>query len=64
MDAAAAGIYTHGVKSLDFNDTELISNVAHKLAAGMTGCLSAKDKDKSCEAGAVGAIIGEMVIGW
>ncbi|MFL1733109.1 hypothetical protein [Moraxella oculi] len=41
---------------------ELINNLSHKLAAGLTGCLSAKDK--SCEAGAVGAIIGEMVIGW
>ncbi|ANB92123.1 hypothetical protein MOVS_09220 [Moraxella ovis] len=64
MDAAAAGIYTHGVKPLDFNDTEFITNVAHKLAAGLTGCLSAKAKDQSCEAAAVGAIIGEMVGDW
>ncbi|UYZ77091.1 filamentous hemagglutinin N-terminal domain-containing protein (plasmid) [Moraxella bovis] len=64
VDVAAAGIYTHGVKPLDFNDTELISNVAHKLAAGLSGCLSAKAKDQSCEAGAVGAVIGEMVGDW
>ncbi|UNU72755.1 DUF637 domain-containing protein [Moraxella nasovis] len=64
VDAAAAGIYTHGVKPLDFNDTEFITNVAHKLAAGLTGCLSAKAKDQSCEAAAVGAIIGEMVGDW
>lgn len=64
VDTAAAGIYTHGVKPLDFNDTEFITNVAHKLAAGMTGCLSAKAKDQSCEAAAVGSIIGEMVGDW
>ncbi|MDH2274434.1 polymorphic toxin-type HINT domain-containing protein, partial [Moraxella porci] len=39
-------------------------NVAHKLAAGLTGCLSAKAKDQSCEAAAVGAVIGEMVGDW
>ncbi|UNU72752.1 DUF637 domain-containing protein [Moraxella nasovis] len=64
VDAAAAGIYTHGVKPLDFNDTEFITNVAHKLAAGLTGCLSAKAKDESCESAAIGAIIGEMVGDW
>ncbi|STZ07685.1 p120 [Moraxella caprae] len=64
VDAAAAGIYTHGVKPLDINDTELISNVAHKLAAGLTGCVAAKAKDQSCESAAIGAIIGEMVGDW
>ncbi|MFC0821258.1 DUF637 domain-containing protein [Moraxella marmotae] len=63
-DAAAAGVYRHGVKAIDTNDTEFISNVAHKLAAGLTGCVSAKAKDQSCEAAAVGAIIGEMVGDW
>ncbi|UNU73962.1 hypothetical protein LU293_03435 [Moraxella nasovis] len=42
----------------------LIANIAHKLSAGLTGCLSAKVKDSSCKAGAVGSIIGEMVGDW
>ncbi|SPX84641.1 Uncharacterised protein [Moraxella ovis] len=53
------------LSKLDTTTTnELINNLSHKLAAGLTGCLSVKDKDKSCEAGAVGAIIGEMVGDW
>ncbi|ANB91408.1 hypothetical protein MOVS_04800 [Moraxella ovis] len=50
------------MSKLDTTTNELINNLSHKLAAGLTGCLSAKDK--SCEAGAVGAIIGEMVGDW
>ena len=41
-----------------------MSNIAHKLAAGLTGCLSATAKKQDCEAGAVGSIIGEMVGDW
>ncbi|WFF38093.1 hypothetical protein LU290_07450 [Moraxella nasibovis] len=53
------------MSKLDIATTnELINNLSHKLAAGLTGCLSAKAKDKSCEAGAVGAVIGEMVGDW
>lgn len=65
VDGISASVYTHGVKPLDSaTKSELINNLSHKLAAGLTGCLSNKAKDKSCEAGAVGAIIGEMVGDW
>ncbi|WP_228157866.1 two-partner secretion domain-containing protein [Moraxella bovis] len=64
VDAAAASVYQNGVKPLNNNDTELISNAVHKLAASLTGCVAAKVKDQSCQAAAVGAIIGEMVGDW
>ncbi|MCL1624400.1 VENN motif pre-toxin domain-containing protein, partial [Moraxella sp. Tifton1] len=35
-------------------------NLSHKLAAGLTGCLSAKASGNDCNAGAIGATIGEM----
>ena len=41
-----------------------MSNIAHKLAAGLTGCVSAAAKKQDCKAGAVGSIIGEMVGDW
>ena len=41
-----------------------MSNIAHKLAAGLTGCVSAAAKKQDCQAGAVGSIIGEMVGDW
>ena len=41
-----------------------MSNIAHKLAAGLTGCLSATAKKQDCKAGAVGSIIGEIVGDW
>lgn len=62
VDGITSSIYSNGVKRLD--DDTLIANISHKLAAGLTGCLSSKAKDKSCEAGAVGAVIGEMVGDW
>ncbi|MDH2274531.1 polymorphic toxin-type HINT domain-containing protein, partial [Moraxella porci] len=64
VDAAAASVYQNGVKPLNNNDTQHLSNAVHKLAAGLTGCVAAKAKDESCESAAVGAIIGEMVGDW
>lgn len=62
VDGVSAHVYSEHVKGLDTN--AFIDNISHKLAAGLTGCISAKAKDKSCEAGAVGAVIGEMVGDW
>ncbi|MFL1731771.1 two-partner secretion domain-containing protein [Moraxella oculi] len=58
-NAVASEIFTDYVKPLD-KDT-LIDNITHKLAAGMTGCLSAKVAGNRCEAGSIGAVVGEMV---
>ncbi|WP_227712059.1 DUF637 domain-containing protein [Moraxella catarrhalis] len=60
VDTAATGLYTYGVKPLDINDAAFMSNIAHKLAAGLTGCLSAQATDNACESGAIGAVVGEM----
>ncbi|ANB92115.1 hypothetical protein MOVS_09175 [Moraxella ovis] len=57
-NAVASEIFTDYVKPLD-KDT-LIDNITHKLAAGMTGCLSAKAAGNRCEAGSIGAVVGEM----
>ena len=46
------------VKDLD-GDT-LSDNITHKLAAGLTSCLSAKAAGNRCEAGSIGAVVGEM----
>lgn len=62
VDGVSAHVYSEHVKALDTN--AFIDNISHKLAAGLTGCISAKAKDKSCEAGAVGTVIGEMVGDW
>ena len=57
-NAVASEIFTDYVKPLD-KDT-LIDNITHKLAAGMTGCLSAKVAGNRCDAAAIGAVVGEM----
>ena len=57
-NAVASEIFTDYVKPLD-KDT-LIDNITHKLAAGMTGCLSAKAAGNRCDAAAIGAVVGEM----
>lgn len=67
IDAGTATAFK-GVKFLDKDGANsLANNIAHKLAAGGLGCLSAsakagyadKDKGQECSAGALGAIIGE-----
>lgn len=45
----------------DLDSDLFINNVAHKLAAGLVGCASAELNKQSCEAGALGAAVGEMV---
>ena len=57
-NAVASEVFTDYVKPLD-KDT-LIDNITHKLAAGLTGCLSAKAAGNRCEAGSIGAVVGEM----
>ena len=47
VDTAATGLYTYGVKPLDINDAAFMSNIAHKFAAGLTGCVSAAAKNKT-----------------
>ncbi|MPX38594.1 hypothetical protein CPI06_00245, partial [Moraxella catarrhalis] len=44
----------------DIDGDTLARNIAHKLAAGLTGCLSAKAAGNRCEAGSIGAVVGEM----
>lgn len=36
-------------------------NLAHKLAAASVGCVAAGAKSQDCDAGAIGAAVGEMV---
>lgn len=54
--------FSNIVKDLD-SDT-LSDNIAHKIAAGLTGCLSAKASGNACDAGAIGAVVGEMWGDW
>ena len=44
----------------DIDGDTLARNLSHKLAAGLTGCLSAKAAGNRCEAGSIGAVVGEM----
>ncbi|WP_259457699.1 DUF637 domain-containing protein, partial [Moraxella catarrhalis] len=44
----------------DIDGDTLARNIAHKLAAGLTSCLSAKAAGNRCEAGGIGAVVGEM----
>ena len=55
---ATQDTFSNIVKDLD-GDT-LSDNITHKLAAGLTGCLSAKAAGNRCEAGSIGAVVGEM----
>lgn len=54
----ASEAFANYVKLLD--KEAFIDNLAHKMAAGMTGCLSAKIAGGHCEAGAIGAFVGEV----
>ncbi|WP_227548307.1 DUF637 domain-containing protein, partial [Moraxella catarrhalis] len=55
---ATQDTFSNIVKDLD-GDT-LSDNITHKLAAGLTSCLSAKAAGNRCEAGSIGAVVGEM----
>ncbi|MBR0573024.1 DUF637 domain-containing protein [Pasteurella atlantica] len=59
VNVVSAKVFTKVVKPIDADD--FASNLAHKLVAGGVGCLSAKGNKQSCEAGALGAVVGEMV---
>ncbi len=59
VDVVAAETFGKFVKSFEGDD--FADALAHKLAAGGVGCLSAKAKNQNCDAGALGAIVGEMV---
>ncbi|VEG12413.1 Possible hemagglutinin (DUF637) [Moraxella cuniculi] len=53
-------IFGRLVKPLDENDIGFINNTKHKLAAALTGCISAEIAKNDCESAALGAMIGEM----
>ena len=59
VDVFAAQTFTGLVKPIDAND--FADNLAHKLVAAGVGCISASAKKQSCDAGALGAAVGEML---
>ncbi len=59
VDVFAAQTFSSFVKDIDSND--FADNLAHKLVAAGVGCISASAKKQSCDAGALGAAIGEML---
>lgn len=59
VDVFAAEAYSGFVKDLDTND--FADNLAHKLAAAGVGCVAASAKNQDCDAGAIGATVGEMI---
>ncbi len=59
VDVFAASVFTGTVKPIDADD--FARNLAHKLVAAGVGCVSASAKKQSCDAGALGAAVGEMI---
>lgn len=59
VDVFAASTFTNMVKPIDADD--FASNLAHKLVAAGVGCVTANAKQQSCDAGALGAAVGEML---
>ncbi|SUD89732.1 polymorphic toxin-type HINT domain-containing protein [Psychrobacter phenylpyruvicus] len=59
VDVFAGEVFSKGVKPIDSDD--FARNLAHKLAAAGVGCVAASAKNQSCDAGAIGAAVGEMV---
>jgi mhaB1 len=62
-NAATAAAFSDFVKHMDADSGDqnlVIKNISHKLAAALTGCISAAANSQSCESGAVGAAVGEM----
>lgn len=55
----AAETFSSFVKDFDSND--FADNLAHKLVAASVGCVAASAKQQSCDAGALGAMVGEML---
>lgn len=58
VDVFAAETFSSFVKNIDTND--FADNLAHKLVAAGVGCVTASAKKQSCDAGALGAAVGEM----
>lgn len=59
VDVFAAETFGKFVK--DFEGEDFASDLAHKLAAAGVGCVTASAKKQSCNAGAIGAAVGEMI---
>ncbi|WP_314884584.1 DUF637 domain-containing protein [Psychrobacter immobilis] len=59
VDVFSAEVYSGFVK--DFDTNEFSDNLAHKLVAAGVGCASASAKKQDCDAGAIGAAVGEML---
>ena len=59
MDVFAGEAFSKGVKDIDGDD--FARNLAHKLAAAGVGCVAASAKNQSCDAGAIGAAVSNMV---
>ncbi|MDO7440782.1 DUF637 domain-containing protein, partial [Acinetobacter baumannii] len=49
-------------ENLDLGNKELSDQILHKLAHAAAGCIASSLQEK-CEAGAIGAVVGEMVAG-
>ncbi|WP_336010329.1 DUF637 domain-containing protein [Acinetobacter calcoaceticus] len=49
-------------ENLDLGSEELSDQILHKLAHAAAGCIASSLQEK-CEAGAIGAVVGEMVAG-
>ena len=59
VDVFAAETFSSFVKNIDTDD--FADNLAHKLVAAGVGCVTASAKQQSCDAGALGAAVGEML---
>lgn len=62
IDTSTSEAFQSLVKPIDKDGgiDALARNLAHKIAAGLTGCLSAHLSSQDCEAGALGAMVGEL----
>lgn len=59
VDVFAAETFGKFVK--DFEGDDFASDLAHKLVAAGVGCATASAKKQGCNAGAIGAAVGEMM---
>ncbi|WP_367110489.1 DUF637 domain-containing protein [uncultured Psychrobacter sp.] len=59
VDVFAAQTFSSFIKG--FDSDYFADNLTHKLVAAGVGCVSASAKKQSCDAGALGAAVGEML---
>ncbi|MGP4864151.1 two-partner secretion domain-containing protein [Psychrobacter sp. T6-5] len=59
VDVFSVEVYSEFVKDFDSND--FADNLAHKLVAAGVGCVTVSAKQQECNAGAIGAAVGEML---